>query len=328
MSVENSRDPRETLVRDKYFSMRPKPLERWLWTQRLSSSAERVFWFHWDEGHKSGTWCSQVPIVVVARECSLDTATVSRAYQTLRNLGVIARQDPGRDDANPFRQATAVTEVFVPRELTRHLASHPNRRRGEGTVVPMIPRPLAASPTASEAPGQAQPAPTVGVSRIESQAIFKKLSAAERQMFYVEQRARTTGMVFDPNTPLDQAEQAYVRQTLELLAKAAPARSEATPAAQNRAPAANRRLSVLQIARTRKLVQAVAANARAADLRGLLHEIVWSVERGTLSRFAPDHAIHIACKKVREGTWATPYRMPPNWAPAAAGPEYCSAAGV
>jgi hypothetical protein len=328
MPVENSRDPRETLVRDKYFSMRPKPLERWLWTQRLSSSAERVFWYHWDEGQKSGTWCSQVPIMAVARECSLDTATVSRAYQALRRLGLIARQDPGRDDTNPFRQATAVTEVFVPREVTKQLAAHPNRRRGEGNVVPMRPTAPAAANTRPAAPGPASAPVAIGLSWRESQAIFKKLSAAERQMFYVEQRARTTRIVFDADTRLTPEEQAHVRQTVELLGTAAPARSEPASPAKIRASTLSRRLSVLEVARIRRLVQAAAARSGRGDLPGLLREIVWSVERGTLSRFAPDHAVHIACKKVREGAWATPYRMPPDWTLPGAVPEYRSAAGV
>jgi hypothetical protein len=318
MSIENGRDPREALVRDKYFSMRPKPLERWLWAQRVSSSAERVFWYHWDEGQRSGTWCSQVPIRVVARDCNLDAATVSRAYQTLQALKVLGRQDPGRDDSHPFRQATAVTEVFVPRELTQALAAHPNRRRGEGNVVPMPPR--AATPDVAPA--------AAGYSWRASQAIFKKLSAAERQMFYVEQRARATGMTFDPDTRLSRDEQTHVRQTLELLASAAPARSEPTSASKVRASGSSRKLSVLEIARARRLVQAAATKGGGAAVPGLLREIVWSVERGTLSRFSSQHAVHIACKKVREGAWTTPHRMPPDWAPGAAGPEYRSAAGV
>ena len=52
MSVEdeNNRDPRTRLIREKYFSIRPRPLERWLWSQGVPASAERVFWLHWQEG--------------------------------------------------------------------------------------------------------------------------------------------------------------------------------------------------------------------------------------------------------------------------------------
>jgi hypothetical protein len=35
MPGENSNDPRDVLMRRKYFSLRPKPLERWLWAQRV-----------------------------------------------------------------------------------------------------------------------------------------------------------------------------------------------------------------------------------------------------------------------------------------------------
>ena len=74
MSIENARDPRVTLMRDKYFTMRPKPLERWVWQQGLPASAERIYWYHWDLGAQNGTWCSQVPLRMVARECCVDVA--------------------------------------------------------------------------------------------------------------------------------------------------------------------------------------------------------------------------------------------------------------
>jgi hypothetical protein len=34
------------------------------------------------------------------------------------------------------------------------------------------------------------------------------------------------------------------------------------------------------------------------------------VEEGSLARFERAHAIAIACKKLREGAWTTPFRMP------------------
>ena len=67
MSIETSSDPRVALVREKYFSLRPKPLERWLWAAKAPGSAERVFWYHWDIGHQNGSWVSQVPLRIVAR---------------------------------------------------------------------------------------------------------------------------------------------------------------------------------------------------------------------------------------------------------------------
>ena len=55
MSIETVRDPRVTLMREKYFTMRPKPLERWVWQQGMPASAERVYWYHWDLGAQNGT---------------------------------------------------------------------------------------------------------------------------------------------------------------------------------------------------------------------------------------------------------------------------------
>ena len=111
MPGESTHDPRVVLKREKYFSVRPKPLEQWLWKAGIAPSAERVFWLHWQEGSRHPDWCSEIPIKRVAQQCCLDVSTVTRAYQLLHRLGLIRRQDPGRDPANPFQQATAVTEL-------------------------------------------------------------------------------------------------------------------------------------------------------------------------------------------------------------------------
>src|SRR6516164_5406735 len=128
MPVDFSLDPRTVLVRRKYFSMRPRGLERWLWQQQLPRAAERVFWFHWDAGHRNRTWCSQIPIRLVAQACCLDPATVTRAYQLLQKLGLMRRESSGRDPACPFQQPVALTEVRIPRALLAELDREPDRR--------------------------------------------------------------------------------------------------------------------------------------------------------------------------------------------------------
>jgi hypothetical protein len=51
-----------------------------------------------------------------------------------------------------------------------------------------------------------------------------------------------------------------------------------------------------------------------------MRQVVWSVEAGALRRFETRHALHIALKKIREGRWTRPHRMPPNWARALSQP--------
>ena len=53
-------------------------------------------------------------------QCEVDTSTVTRAYQVLKRLGLIRRTDPGRDAANPFEQATCITEVLLPPRCRRN----------------------------------------------------------------------------------------------------------------------------------------------------------------------------------------------------------------
>ena len=62
------------------------------------------------------------------------------------------------------------------------------------------------------------------------------------------------------------------------------------------------------------------------DAVEVLRQLVWAVEEGALRRFEVALGVNIALKKIREGAWTRPNRMPPNWARLAALPETCSAA--
>ena len=63
MPIESPFDPRDALVKTKYFNQYPKPLERWLWKQALPQSAERVFWLHWQaEGRSTAIGAREIPI--------------------------------------------------------------------------------------------------------------------------------------------------------------------------------------------------------------------------------------------------------------------------
>jgi hypothetical protein len=349
MSIESSRDtagrdPRTALVRDKYFSLRPKPLERWIWQQGLSQAAERVFWLHWEEGMRSGDWCSQLPLRRVARDCCVDPSTVTRAYQVLKGLGLIRREDPGRDPGNPFQQATAVTEVRVPRELLVELGRAPNRHRREApetgravaepakTTEPSPNRPQglpgresaeggasAARPpeTAPEA-ATAVPAPTPPphISFRDQQRIQGKFSGTEKAAYRHAWAERLGTMAFEPETRLTPEEQRQVLWQLHLVARPEPV---ATPAATAPAVSARstptvyagpRRLPPLDATRLRRKVLEAVPMGEAAEV---FRQVLWSVEEGALRRFEPLLAINIALKKIREGAWTRPNRMPPNW---------------
>jgi hypothetical protein len=65
-----------------------------------------------------------------------------------------------------------------------------------------------------------------------------------------------------------------------------------------------------------------------ADSAERLREVVWSIEEGALRRFQPLHAMRIALKKIREGVWTRPNRMPPNWARALTAPRTLGQRGV
>ena len=331
-------DPRARLVREKYFSMRPRPLERWLWTQGLSQAAERVFWFHWDEGARAGDWCSQVPIRAVAQACCVDPATVTRAYQQLKKLGLIRREDPGRDPHNPFCQATAVTEVRLPGELMATLHHAPNRAaaKAAGRDPQATASRAMRAPTDPEVPNsltREPPAPDFNALKItsvrpaslrEARALFAKLSAGEQARYHEAQRVRAMNLDFDPNTRLSAEEQAYFVNSLTALH----AKTPTEPVQSVRGPrdpgcAARRALTPLELARIRRRVLELVPGEGGAELA---RQVAWSVEAGALSRFGAVHGLNIALKKIREGAWTKPNRMPPNWLLASARPESCSAA--
>ena len=73
----------------------------------------------------------------------------------------------------------------------------------------------------------------------------------------------------------------------------------------------SRTLSVFEVARLKRDIQAARGVSEASEL---LRQVTWSIETGPLKRFATTHAMHIALKKIREGAWTRPNRMPPNWA--------------
>lgn len=309
---DNHDDVRSRIAGEKYFTLRPKPLEQWLWKQRLPPAAERVFWLHWSEGARNRDWCSQIGIHAVARECHVDASTVTRAYQQLKRLGLLRRTDPGRDANNPFEQATAVTEVLLPIELVRQLSAFPNRTRRT---------------TETPAPRPATPAPATVTTRtieksavtIEGRQAWRQADQAARQAMSEAEKERHAEAFFkglpridfDPETRLNSDQQIHLLSVLAAKAqaqvKAAPPAPMSVNAASNRGP---RRLSVFDLARLRRQVQKHTPADRADDLT---RQILWAVEEGALTKFAGGKAVNIALKKLREGLWTRPNRMPPNW---------------
>jgi len=322
MPTGNAHDPRTRLVREKYFSLRPKPLERWLWQQGLPQAAERVFWLHWEEGMRSGDWCSQLPLRLVATQCCIDTSTVTRAYQLLKSLDLIRRQDPGRDPGNPFQQATAITEVRIPKALVTQLSASPNRLSIKGlkpcdpvTATPPQPPPATAD--------LARP------SREEIQATWSRTSASERSRYFHASRSGVGSMAFDPDSQLTQADRHQLEIQLQQMAGARNSPPEtgkcvqSVPAALPADGSQSRRLPTLLLARTRERLLRIVAGESAPEV---LRQMVWAVEEGALRRFDPSMALNIALKKVREGAWTRPHRMPPNWSRLTARAETCIAA--
>lgn len=304
-------DPRTRLVQEKFFTLRPKPLEQWLWRKGVSASAERVFWFHWSEGARSGDWCSQVALHYVAEACGLDTSTVTRAYQALKRLGLLRRTDPGRDPGNPFQQATAVTEVLLPRELLMDLAAFPNRPRRSSSDAPVAAPPVPVQPVlqALEPPSTpSAPAASPKERRQHLNGLLACLSESERARYNEAFRTQAPGMTFDVGTAVTPEQQAEIQSLLATFAK--PRSQAPSPASRSVVPTGPRRLSVFDLARLRRELQRIVGKA---EIDELARQVLWALEEGALRKFGTAHGINIALKKLRDGQWTRPHRMPPNW---------------
>jgi hypothetical protein len=316
-------DPRTRLVKEKYFALRPKPLERWLWQQGVPQAAERVFWLHWEQGMRSRDWCSQLPIRQVAAQCCVDPSTVTRAYQVLRSLGLIRREDPGRDPLNPFQQATAVTEVLLPRELLALLPHAPNRLQ-----INQLPIKKASSEASGATSAKVLTvAPTTPrPSRQQVLATWERTSASERSRYFNASRTGIASIEFDLDTRLTQQDRSELLTQLRQMAHArnTPAQdSKCVQGTPERAPCVPRRLSLLALARARQQVFQRAAPAVADEI---LRQVIWAIEEGALRRFEIPLALNIALKKIRQNSWTRPHRMPPNWSRLSAAAETCNAA--
>jgi site-specific DNA-cytosine methylase len=283
---------------------------------------------------KRGDWCSELSLRQVARECCVDPSTVTRAYQVLKGRGLVRREDPGRDPANPFAQAIAITEVRVPRELLIELGRAPNRplsahrpsREAAERPATAVRNSESLLENASQRPLQAPIAPASRLSRAESAALMRKLSERERSAFFVASRDRRTAMPFDEQTALIPTERGQILTLLAQLSAATPGTSGRTASPARAVPATfakPRCLSPLEAARLRKSILDLVPLASGNEV---FRQVLWSVEEGALRRFEPRLAANIALKKIREGAWSRPNRMPPNWLRAGAITETCSAA--
>ena len=318
------RDPRDVLVQDKFYTHLPDPLFDVIAEKRLPAAAILVLLTHLKAGAIRGDHCSEIPLKAVAARCKLSTSTVTRSYQLLDRLGLLRRADPGRDSNRPHQQAVAVTEFRLPATLIRELDRYPNRRRPPASSAPPVPddsgptEPALSGPAPAPAPAASMTDPFAGLSgreRIAAQAsILGRMSKAERARYDQAFSQHDSTMAFDADSALTAEQQRTVLQLLAILARpqpqAAPARTPCLGSAAD-APRPRRRLSTLELARLRHGLQTACGSI---DVDELCRQIVWSVEEGALTKFTALHAIHIALKKVREGAWSRPHRMPPNWA--------------
>jgi hypothetical protein len=153
------------------------------------------------------------------------------------------------------------------------------------------------------------------------------MSSSERDAYQEALRMHRSTMPFDTESKLPEEGRAMVLQVLSSMAAGpgAPDCSRGTTSTGGGEPR-RRNLALFELARLKRDIQNATSTTASPEL---MRQVVWSIENGALKRFSPLHAINIALKKIREGTWSRPHRMPPNWVhalSAAADSEACRAA--
>ena len=323
---QETSDPRTRISQECFFTARPEPLEAWLWKAKVPASAERVFWLHWREGLRNRDWCSSVPISQVAARCLMDESTVTRAYQILARLGLLRRTDPGRDPRNPFNQATAVTEVFLPRALVQDLHALPKRAKAAARATTPVASPTpAASPAAptADTPKESKPHVSWKERRKEMASWESAMSEKERSNFRDSMYRRLPGMTFDAETTVSEDIRKAILAYLGALVASSAAKAAPTLTAPPAASNGPRKLTLFELARLRRELQKTASTS---DVAELTRQVLWAVEQGALLKLPSAKALNVALKKIREGAWTRPHRMPPNWTRSIAAPETCGAA--
>ena len=136
-------------------------------------------------------------------------------------------------------------------------------------------------------------------------------------------------MEFDADTRLSPADRGHVLETLDSLARARPATTPVLRPQTAQAPktAGPRRLGALEVLKLRNALKTLASASGTAPDARLMREVVYAVEEGALTKFPAPLAVNVALKKIREGAWSSPRRMPEDWGLSRALPESCSAAG-
>jgi hypothetical protein len=138
---------------------------------------------------------------------------------------------------------------------------------------------------------------------------MSRLSVAERQRYDQALRLKEPmTFVLDPDTRLSAEEYLGLKRSLPPLHDPVPAGEARVSKGEGRAPGSG--FSIAQLAELRNRTGAIVGQA---SLDERLREMHWALSRGALSKKPFKHAMHIAVKLLRQGTWSRPRGMPPNW---------------
>ena len=150
------------------------------------------------------------------------------------------------------------------------------------------------------------------------------MSEKERSNFRDSMYRRLPGMTFDAETTVSEDIRKAILAYLGALVASSAAKAAPTPRLRPlQASNGPRKLTLFELARLRRELQ---KTADTSDVAELTRQVLWAVEQGALLKLPSAKALNVALKKIREGAWTRPHRMPPNWTRSIAAPETCGAA--
>jgi hypothetical protein len=320
----NGRDIRDVLKSDKAFGMRPFPLQRVIYQQKISQICERVFWLHWDLGQLNPEYLSRISIAEVSELVIANASSVTRAYKTLTALGLLRRISGGRKSDDQFRCEVSVTEALpltVPHvanaliDATLHAPIRARTRTIEKDVSSV-------AETSTCTPLTDDSAETALAQQFFDEHGARKVYDVVAKQMSAEELLRFNTLIRHPFEHLERpwareqtsrvtdAANAWVLQYLRKEVSKARAQQLARPAGEP-ARKPRPRLSELTLTYLRSHLARV---LKSQDLNRVATEAAWSILHGSFAKMeSTRHAIHSIGKLVKEGRWKRPTKMPAEW---------------
>jgi len=331
------------ICQNKAFGLIPKAVEEYLYKLKLTQAQERVYRFHFNLGYMNKDFISRVSVEDVAAYIESTPSTVRRAYQKLKELGILQRF-PERNPNDSREQWHSATIVTLPRSIAKEILATPDRRHALPSKTDNQMNDVGTSSANTALPKHFPQETLGGAIRSEPASVdHSDLPAANGGSFTDNHpidadkalQARSTTKTDVSQAPVDA--QPKTRYTLEDLVKFGQQeaarhlrRAESSPSNVRHRPQQPTKVSHLVMLKPSEQPPATAGVSRekprelspgdigylserlgqiseVSNPSGLLQEVLFSLSEGVQQKVPVKRGIHAAIKMIKTQSWRTPY---------------------